>query len=92
MWTGYFLCRRVMSRYGVPLASIYQWRKLGLALLASLLALGVLHGLLGWLPHGATAGLLALLAFALTYTLAARFILREEYGYVMRAFLRRRAA
>jgi hypothetical protein len=33
-----------------------------------------------------------LLSFALVYTLAARFIMREEYGYVMRAFLRRRQA
>ena len=36
--------------------------------------------------------LLALGAFALVYVIAARFILREEYGYVMRAFTRRRAA
>ena len=47
---------------------------------------------LGWLPHGAAGVAASLLAFAMTYTLAARFILREEYGYVMRAVLRRRAA
>jgi len=92
MWTGYYLCRRVMARYGVPLSAIYQWRKLGLSLLASMLALGLLHGLMSWLPHGLAGTALALLAFVLAYTLAARFILREEYGYVMRAFLRRRQA
>ena len=88
-WTGYYLSRRVMARYGVTLPAIYQWRKLGLSMLASLLALGVLHGLMSWLG-GVTGVALALLAFAVTYTLAARFILREEYGYVMRAFLRKR--
>jgi hypothetical protein len=30
--------------------------------------------------------------FALVYAMAARIILREEYGYVMRAILRRKAA
>jgi hypothetical protein len=30
--------------------------------------------------------------FGLVYALAARIILREEYGYVMRAILRRKAA
>jgi O-antigen/teichoic acid export membrane protein len=92
MWTGYYLCRRVMSRYGVPLTAIYQWRKFGLSLLASLGSLAILHALISWLPHGFTGVALSVLAFALSYTLAARFILREEYGYVMRAFLRRRQA
>ena len=64
-------------------------RKVGL--LAAALALGILHGFLSWL-HGPGGIVAALLAFAATYTLAARFILREEYGYVMRAFLRKRAA
>jgi O-antigen/teichoic acid export membrane protein len=91
LWTGYYLARRVMARYGVALSAIYQWRKLGLSLLAALLALGILHGVLGWL-HGPAGVTLALLAFSVTYVLAARFILREEFGYVMRAFLRRRQA
>jgi hypothetical protein len=45
---------------------------------------------LGWSVVGSVAAALAV--FALIYTVAARFILREEYGYVLRAFTRRRAA
>jgi O-antigen/teichoic acid export membrane protein len=91
MWTGYYLARRVMLRYGVPLSEIYQWRKFALSLLASLLSLAIMHGTLSWLPDSPLCTLLGLSAFALTYVTAARFILREEYGYVMRAFTRRRA-
>lgn len=91
-WTWFYLSRRVMVRYGVPLSAIYQWRKFFLSMLASAGALAILHGLLEWLGHGAAETLLALAAFTAVYTLAARFVLREEYGYVMRAVLRRRAA
>jgi len=48
--------------------------------------------MLACLPDGLASTVLALGAFALVYVIAARFILREEYGYVMRAFTRRRAA
>jgi O-antigen/teichoic acid export membrane protein len=95
-WTGYYLARRVMSRYRIPLAEVYQWRKFLFALLASGLALACMHAALGWLPellHDRGARLVAALTlFALVYVVAARFILREEYGYVVRAFSRRRAA
>jgi O-antigen/teichoic acid export membrane protein len=88
-WTGYYLARRVMLRYHVPLSAIYQWRKFGLSLLASGFALAVMHGALTWLPDGFVGTAVALALFAAVYAIAARFILREEYGYVMRAFLRR---
>jgi O-antigen/teichoic acid export membrane protein len=91
MWTGYYMARRVLLRYGVPLAEIFQWRKFALSVLASTLALGILHGLLSWLPDSPLSTLLALGVFGLVYVIAARFIMREEYGYVMRAFTRRRA-
>jgi O-antigen/teichoic acid export membrane protein len=89
LWTGYYLGRRVMARFGVPLSAIYQWRKLGLALLASVFALAMMHGALTWLPDNFLRPLFALSIFAAVYALAARFILREEYGYVVRAFTRR---
>ena len=92
MWSGYYLGRRVMLRYRVPAAEIFQWRKFGLALLAAGLALGLMHATLEWLPRGAPSLLAGLAVFAVMYALAARFILREEYGYVMRAFTRRREA
>jgi len=91
-WTGYYLGRRVMKRYGVPLSGIYQWRKFGYSLLASAFALGVMHGLLSWMPDGRASIIVGLLAYGLVYASAARFILREEYGYVLRAFARRRPA
>ena len=92
MWSGYYLGRRVMLRYRVPAAEIFQWRKFGLALLAAGLALGLMHATLEWLPGGPPSLLAGLAMFAVVYALAARFILREEYGYVMRAFTRRREA
>ena len=85
--------RRVMLRYRVPAAEIFHWRKLALSFAASLLALATMHGALAWLPRthvslAAGAGGCS----APVYALAARFILREEYGYVVRAFTRRRPA
>lgn len=90
-WTAWYLGRRVMQRYRVPLAEIYQWRKFGLALLASALALMCMHGVLNWLPGSRAAVAAALAVFVAVYVIASRFILREEYGYVLRAFTRRRA-
>jgi O-antigen/teichoic acid export membrane protein len=92
MWSGYYLGRRVMVRYRVPVSEIFQWRKFGLALLAAALALALMHATLSWLPDGPPSVLAAVAVFAVTYALAARFILREEYSYVMRAFTRRREA
>jgi len=92
MWSGYYLGRRVMLRYRVPAAEIFQWRKFALALLAAGLAIGLMHATLEWLPGGPATLLAGLAVFAGVYALAARFILREEYGYVMRAFTRRREA
>ena len=91
-WTGYYLARRVMMRYRVPLAEIYQWRKFFMALLSSALALACLHVALTWLREMHGAVIVGLAVFAAVYIAAARFILREEYGYVLRAFTRRRAA
>jgi len=91
-WTSIYLGKRVLTRYGLPLSELCQWSKLGLALAASLAAIAALHASQLYLPH-TPAGMLAGLAlFALVYALAARIILREEYGYVMRAILRRKAA
>lgn len=91
-WTAYFLCRRVMSRYGVPLSEVFHWRKLGLSLLAALTSLAAMHAVISRLPHGHAGTLAGLAVFGALYALAARFILREEYEYVMRAFTRRREA
>jgi O-antigen/teichoic acid export membrane protein len=91
-WTSIYLGKRVLTRYGLPLSELCQWGKLGLALAASLAAIAALHASQLYLPH-TPAGMLAGLAlFAVVYALAARIILREEYGYVMRAIVRRKAA
>jgi O-antigen/teichoic acid export membrane protein len=90
-WTSFYLGTRVLKRYGLPLSELCQWGKLGLALAASLVALAAMHATQLY-AHG-VAGLLASLAvFALVYAAAARVILREEYGYVMRALVRRKVA
>jgi O-antigen/teichoic acid export membrane protein len=91
-WTSIYLGKRVLTRYRLPLSELCQWSKLGLALAASLAAIAALHASQLYLPR-TPAGMLAGLAlFALVYALAVRIILREEYGYVMRAILRRKAA
>jgi O-antigen/teichoic acid export membrane protein len=92
LWTAWYLGRRVMTRYHVPLSGIFQWRKFGLAIAAAGLSLAVMHGALGVLPPGITSALAGLVIFAAVYIVAARFILREEYGYVVRAFTQRRQA
>jgi O-antigen/teichoic acid export membrane protein len=92
IWSGYYLGRRVMARYRVPAAQIFHWRKLAWSLLAALLAGAIMHGTLTWLPRNFLSLAVALALFCAVYALAARIILREEYGYVVRAFTRRRQA
>jgi O-antigen/teichoic acid export membrane protein len=87
-WTSLYLGRRLLRRYNMPLSELCQWGKLGLAFAASLLALAALYGAQSTL--GGRAGALAgLAAFAIVYIVAARLILREEYGYIVRALSRR---
>jgi O-antigen/teichoic acid export membrane protein len=90
-WSSFYLGTRVLKRYQLPLSELCQWSKLGLALLASLTGVAALHVSQLFLPPSAPSMLLGLVIFALVYAIAARLILREEYGYVMRA-LRRRPA
>jgi O-antigen/teichoic acid export membrane protein len=91
-WTSIYLGSRVLKRYKLPLSELCQWGKLGLALVASLVALAALHASQRYLPGTAAGTIAGLAVFGLVYTIAARVILREEYGYVMRAILRRKAA
>jgi len=91
LWTAWYLGKRVMTRYQVPLAEIFQWRKFGLAIAASGFALAIMHGTMSVMPDGIVTTLVGLGIFAAVYVIAARFILREEYGYVVRAFQRRQA-
>jgi O-antigen/teichoic acid export membrane protein len=91
-WTSFYLGARVLKRYQLPLSELCQWGKLGLALAASLVALAAMHTAMRYLPPGALGTLAALALFAIVYAVAARIILREEYGYVMRAILRRKVA
>jgi O-antigen/teichoic acid export membrane protein len=90
IWSGFYLGRRVMQRYQVPLGAIYQWRKLWLSIAASALALGAMHAAILYLPRTTWSAAGAVVLFGLVYTIAARFILSEEYGYVLRALTRRR--
>jgi O-antigen/teichoic acid export membrane protein len=90
-WGSIYLGRRVLQRYGLPLSGLCQWNKLALAMLASLAGIAALHVsqlYLAGLPLRMLAGLAV---FTLVYLVAARIILREEYGYVLRA-LRRKPA
>ena len=91
-WTSIYLGRRVMKRYRLPLSELCQWDKLGLAFAASLAALAGLHASQMYLPRTALGMLGGLAVFAAIYALAARVILREEYGYLMRAMVRRKPA
>jgi hypothetical protein len=91
-WTSIYLGSRVLKRYQLPLAELCQWGKLGLALASSLVALASLHASQLYLSRSAPGALIGLGIFTLVYALAARIILREEYGYVMRAIMRRKAA
>ncbi len=91
-WSSFYLGTRVLKRYRLPLAELCQWSKLGLALLASLVGVAAMHLTRVWMPPSASGTLASVAAFALVYLVGARLILREEYGYVMRAILRRNAA
>jgi O-antigen/teichoic acid export membrane protein len=91
-WTSIYLGKRVLKRYRLPLAELCQWDKLGLALAASLVAITALHVSQLYLPHSPAGMLAGVAIFALVYAAAARIILREEYGYVMRALMRRKVA
>jgi hypothetical protein len=82
----------VLKRFQLPLSELCQWSKLGLALASALVALAALHASQLYLPSTSFGMLAGVAVFGLVYTLAARIILREEYGYVMRAILRRKAA
>jgi O-antigen/teichoic acid export membrane protein len=90
-WTSLYLGRRLLKRFALPLSALCEWSKLGLALAASFVALAALYGV--QMSVGGLAGALAGIAvFGLVYLVAARLILREEYGYIMRALSRRPAA
>jgi O-antigen/teichoic acid export membrane protein len=91
-WTSLYLGRRVLQRYQIPLSELVQWDRLGLAFGASLLSLAALYGSQRYLPHGAASMLAGVGIFAVVYAIAARLLLREEYGYLMRALTRRKAA
>ncbi|HUQ11771.1 MAG TPA: oligosaccharide flippase family protein [Steroidobacteraceae bacterium] len=91
-WSSFYLGTRVLKRYGLPVSELCQWNKLGLALLASLAGIAALHVAMLYLPASPAGMLAGLTAFCLVYLIAARLILREEYGYVMRAIVRRKVA
>jgi O-antigen/teichoic acid export membrane protein len=91
-WTSIYLGSRVLKRYRLPLSELCQWGKLGLALGASLVAIAALHASQRYLPGTPVGVIVGVATFALVYVVAARVILREEYGYVMRAILRRKPA
>jgi O-antigen/teichoic acid export membrane protein len=91
-WTSIYLGSRVLKRYSLPLSELCQWGKLGLALGSSLVAIAALHATQMYLPGTAVGALAGVAVFALVYAIAARVILREEYGYVMRAILRKKPA
>ena len=77
-----------MKRFALSLSELCEWSKLGLALAASFVGLAALYGV--QVSVGGPAGALAGIAvFGLVYLVAARLILRDEYGYIMRALSRR---
>lgn len=87
-WTSLYLGRRLMRKYDLPLAQISEWSKLGLAFTASFAALAAMHGVLVAVPRTALNVIGAVAVFGIVYTIAARLILREEYGYIVRALTR----
>jgi O-antigen/teichoic acid export membrane protein len=91
-WGSFHLGYRVLKRYHLPLSELCQWNKLGLAMLASLVGIAALHVSRVYLPQTPLGMLAGFALFAAVYVVAARLILREEYGYVMRAILRKKAA
>jgi O-antigen/teichoic acid export membrane protein len=91
VWTSFYLGRRLLRRYQLPLSELCHWDKLGLALATSLVALAALYGTQNAID-GHAGTLAGLVVFALVYLIAARLILREEYGYIVRALTRRKTA
>jgi O-antigen/teichoic acid export membrane protein len=91
-WASTHLGIRMLRRFQMPLSELCQWSKLGLAMLASLVGVAAMHVAQAYLPVSAVGKLASVAIFAAVYLVAARLILREEYGYVMRAILRRKAA
>src|SRR5690349_1949896 len=67
LWTAWYLGKRVMIRYNVPLSGIFQWRKFGLSLAASGLALAIMHGTMTVMPDGIMSALVGLGIFAAVY-------------------------
>jgi hypothetical protein len=92
MWASIYVGARVLKRFKLPLSELCQWSKLGLALASSLVALAALHASQLYLPSTPLGMVAGVAVFVLVYASAGRIILREEYGYVMRAILRRKAA
>jgi O-antigen/teichoic acid export membrane protein len=91
VWSSVYLGARVLRRYRIPLSELCQWGKVGLAMLASLASIAALHATQVYLSHTPAGMLAGLAVFVAVYLVAARLILREEYGYVLRA-LRRKPA
>lgn len=91
-WTSLYLGRRVMRKYSLPLADISEWSKLGLALVASVVALAAMHVMLSTMPNTLLNVTGALAVFGVVYAIAARLILRDEYAYIVRALTRGRKA
>jgi O-antigen/teichoic acid export membrane protein len=91
-WASTHLGIRMVKRFNLPVSQLCQWGKLGLAMLASLAGVGAMHVTRAYLPDSAPGSLGSALVFALVYVIAARLILREEYGYVLRAILQRKSA
>jgi O-antigen/teichoic acid export membrane protein len=91
-WASIHLGIRMVRRFRMPVSELCQWSKLGLAMLASLAGVAAMHVSHGYLPPTGAGMLASVGVFAVVYVTAARLILREEYGYVMRAILRRKAA
>jgi O-antigen/teichoic acid export membrane protein len=89
-WTSYYLARRLMKRFDLPLSELFEWGKLGSAFGASLVALALMYTTIELLPHVHYATVAALAVFGIVYAVLARFLLREEVGYVIRALTRRR--
>lgn len=91
IWTSLYLGRRLMKRFKLTLGEIFDWSKLALSVCASLVSLAVLYGMQSSI--GGRAGLVTgLVLYGVVYLVSARLILREEYGYIMRALSRRKAA
>ncbi len=91
VWSSIYLGARVLKRFQLPLSQLCQWNKLALALLASLAGVAAVHVTQLYVAETPLRMPAGLAAFVLVYTIAARIILREEYGYVLRA-LRRKPA